>query len=420
MGRRHRNRHGANGRNGNGGAIGAPAGDEALAPTYVTVRQSLWNAESDTPVLALEGLRPWEEIRGPALLLEDDQPDGTDAFIADSRDPQQLDLTQLAALAIEAAQAAQGILEGQDAQDAKERDELVAETPVLVLEQEADERATLQADGASPGVADNPELRPVLVLEPEPPVEVQAELPLVIALPERAEDPVDDAAAVVADAEPAADTEPAPPEAPPDPSELLYQEGRSASAAGRAEEARELYRRVLVERPSHIGARNNLALLLEASGDQRGALAEFDRALDADSENPTLLTNRGALLGAMGRYAAAERDLKKVLRIDPTHPEALFDIGVVMTKKGLWAEAVPQLRRAVELDPSKGPAYFYLGEALNHVDDLYGAMAAYQRASELMPSHPRALYGLGIVYDRLGRPDDAARMYRRSREVGRR
>ncbi len=408
MSRRHRNRHGADGRTGNGGAIGSPAGDDALAPTYVTVRQSLWNAESDMPVLALEGLRPWEEIRGPALLLEDDQPDGTDAFIADSRDPQQLDLTQLEALAREAAQAAQ---DASHAQDERERDEVGAKAPVLEPE----------ADGSSPGVADDPEAqRPVLVLEPEPPVEVQAELPLVIDQLERAQDPVDDAEPVVAEAEPAAETEPATSEPPPDAIELLYQEARAASAAGRAEEARELYRRVLVERSSHIGARNNLALLLEASGDQRGALAEFDRALDADSENPTLLTNRGALLGAMGRYAAAERDLKKVLRIDPTHPEALFDIGVVMTRKGLWAEAVPQLRRAVELDPSKGPAYFYLGEALNHVDDLYGAMAAYQRASELMPSHPRALYGLGIVYDRLGRPDDAARMYRRSREVGRR
>jgi Flp pilus assembly protein TadD len=81
---------------------------------------------------------------------------------------------------------------------------------------------------------------------------------------------------------------------------------------------------------------------------------------------------------------------------------------------------VPQLRRVVELDPTRGAAYFYLGEALNHIDDLYGAMAAYQRAAELMPDHPRALYGLGIVYDRLGRPDDAARMYRKSREIGRR
>jgi Flp pilus assembly protein TadD len=57
---------------------------------------------------------------------------------------------------------------------------------------------------------------------------------------------------------------------------------------------------------------------------------------------------------------------------------------------------------------------------LNHVDDLEGALTSYRRAAELQPDNPRALYGLGIIYDRLARPDDAAYMYRRAREVGRR
>ena len=56
-------------------------------------------------------------------------------------------------------------------------------------------------------------------------------------------------------------------------------------------------------------------------------------------------------------------------------------------------------------------------EALNHVDDLEGALSSYQRAVELRPNDSRALYGLGIVLDRMNRPDDAAQMYRRSREL---
>jgi Flp pilus assembly protein TadD len=35
----------------------------------------------------------------------------------------------------------------------------------------------------------------------------------------------------------------------------------------------------------------------------------------------------------------------------------------------------------------------------------------------LRPNDARALYGLGIVLDRMNRPDDAAQMYRRSREL---
>jgi tetratricopeptide (TPR) repeat protein len=207
---------------------------------------------------------------------------------------------------------------------------------------------------------------------------------------------------------------------PPDPSEQLYARARTAADDGRPGEAMALYRELIAQNPRHVRARNNLALLLDASSDHQGALAELDHALEQDAEHTTLLTNRGALLGAQGRYAAAERDLRRVLRVEPSNVEALFNLGVVMTKKGLWSEAAPLLRRATELDPSRGPAYYYLGESLNHVDDLAGALAAYQRAAELQPSNARALYGLGIIYDRLARPDDAAAMYRKSREVGRR
>jgi Flp pilus assembly protein TadD len=71
----------------------------------------------------------------------------------------------------------------------------------------------------------------------------------------------------------------------------------------------------------------------------------------------------------------------------------------------------------LELDSSRAIAYYYLGEALNHVDDLDGALHCFQRAVELRPNDSRALYGLGIVLDRMNRPDEAAQMYRRSREL---
>ena len=369
MGRsRRRNRHGMPEETQNTGTVEnvisiTPV--ETLAPTYVPVTPSPWSAESDTPALALEGVEPWGEIPGPAIAIEDDPGPSLDV-LPDSLDPSQLIL-------------APG-----------------AETTTMT---EAVE------------VVDD---RPILLLESEPPVEVQAELPLTIpSVPVvRADDDTiaaTEAPEVIAEPEPVVD-----------PVEVRFQEGRAAADEGRSADARAIYRDVIAQRPTHLSARNNLALLLERGGDSQGALSEYDRALELDAEHATLLTNRGALLGAMGRYAAAERDLKKVLRADANHLEALYNLGVVMTRKGLWGEAVAQLRRVVEIDPMRGVAYFYLGEALNKVDDLYGAMAAYQRAAELLPEHARALYGLGIVYDRLGRPDDAARMYRRSREAGKR
>lgn len=275
---------------------------KTLAPLYVSVGAAAWHAESDAPVLALDGLKPWEEIRGPALAL--DEPPAPTLLHADSKDPAQMDF-------------------GPGANST-----------------------------AAPGDPDD-----------------------IAALPPVTGEPI----------EPEASEPP-----PPDPRDIAA--AQAVSVAG--------------ERAGR--------------GDQQGALAILDRAVDADPDHPLLLVERGGLLGHMGRYAAAERDLKRVLRVEPSHPHALYALGVVMTKKGLWGEAVPLLRHAVELEPQRASAHYYLGEALNHVDDLRGALAAYQAAAELMPDNPRALYGLGIVYDRLGRPDDAARMYRQSREIGRR
>jgi len=323
-----------------------------LTPTYVTVRPDASYAEPTpvdppvaAPVLPLEGLDPWAEIAGPALLVEE-PPTAEVAGLTFSH-PDQLEL-------------------------------------------EAWESDPASGDGMPNGLPHT----------------------------ERAGEPMtaSDGGAPGPEAEPADTTPPKPS----DPAEMLYAEARSAAEEGRTADALALYRGILAQWPQHLRTRNNLALLLDAAGDHPGALAELDRALEMDPEHTTLLTNRGALLGTLGRYAAAERDLRRVLRVEPANVEALYNLGVVMTKKGLWGEAVPHLQRVTELAPERAAAFYYLGEALNHVDDLLGALAAYQRATELQPRNARALYGLGIIYDRLARPDDAALMYRKAREVARR
>jgi tetratricopeptide (TPR) repeat protein len=369
------------GRNGNGHSAELARLIETLSPVYVPVVSE--RPPALAPVLELEGLDPWTEIRGPALALDEEVEDDGVAVL-ECHDPAQLRLEPADFSSEPASEAAP-----------EDGPAPVSEVEMSAGDADADEAADASAD----------------------PIEAESE-----TRDRPAEEPSEEPAGASEGVEPVAAVEPvavAPPP-PPDPAEILYGEARAAADAGRADEAKQLYRQVLATHPAHVRARNNLALLLDAEGNHEAALAELDRAIDVEPESGTLLVNRGALLGAMGRYAAAERDLKKVLRVEPANGEALFNLGVVMTKKGLWTEAIPQLRRAVELDPERGAAHYYLGEALNHTDDLGGALASYQRAAELQPGNPRALYGLGIIYDRLARPDDAARMYRRAREVGRR
>lgn len=151
--------------------------------------------------------------------------------------------------------------------------------------------------------------------------------------------------------------------------------------------------------------------------DPERTLAALDEGLAAQPESVPLLLDRAKQLGVMGRYAAARADLERALALDPTNLTVRTALGIVLLRKGLWASAVPHLSEVVEAESWSPTAWFYLGEALNHIDDLDGALAAFVRATELDPRHAKALHGQGMVLDRLHRPDEAALLYRRSREA---
>jgi tetratricopeptide (TPR) repeat protein len=167
----------------------------------------------------------------------------------------------------------------------------------------------------------------------------------------------------------------------------------------------------------HASGNRTIDSLAPIRSQAERALAKLDDAVAAQPDSVPLLLERATQLGSMGRYAAARTDLEHALLFDPASVTVRSALGIVLLRKGLWAEAIPHLRLVVETESWSPTAWFYLGEALNHVDDLDGALAAFGRAAELDPHHAKALYGQGVVLDRLRRPDDAARLYRRSREV---
>jgi len=201
------------------------------------------------------------------------------------------------------------------------------------------------------------------------------------------------------------------------PVERLYRRALEATSRGRPAEAIQRYRELLTVEPGHLAARNNLAALLEASGDPHDALEQLTAALRLQPDDVSMLVSRGAIHGRIKQYAEAEADLRRALRLDPDHVEAHLALGLALWRKGVPKEAAVALERAIQLEPHNAAAYYYLGEAQNQAGDLPAARAALEQAATLQPDG-RSYRLLGRVLDRMGKYDEAQAMYRRAREAG--
>ena len=169
--------------------------------------------------------------------------------------------------------------------------------------------------------------------------------------------------------------------------------------------------------PGSVKTAIELASALDKRGNIEGALSALQRAIDAGADAVPLRCARAKILSGRLRYDDAEAELRRAAKLKPDDSDVLLQQGILACRRAKWRDAVEPLAKVSQLDQQSAQAHFYLGEALNKLDRLDGALAAYQRAAELEPENFRALKGVGIVFDRMGRPAEAATFYRRARDA---
>ena len=167
----------------------------------------------------------------------------------------------------------------------------------------------------------------------------------------------------------------------------------TACAALASEQSERLYSRGLVD--FHAGR-------------YAEALKLFDRAVQADPNDPYALYYRGVTEGRMGDYSAAVTDLRSAVEKKPDLPQAPLELGGALVQAGNNRDAIPWLEAAQRDPASDGQASLLLGVAQFRLGDLDTARANLTRAATADPTLAvPARYYQGVVDYRAGRTADA-------------
>ncbi|THD71653.1 MAG: methyltransferase domain-containing protein [Bradyrhizobium sp.] len=95
----------------------------------------------------------------------------------------------------------------------------------------------------------------------------------------------------------------------------LAAEASRLRGAGRINEAQEVCRQILAREPAHVQSLNLLGLMAQASGDHRGAVKMFAKAIASDEVNAACYYNAGNSYQALGNRAKASAHFSKALAL---------------------------------------------------------------------------------------------------------
>lgn len=133
-----------------------------------------------------------------------------------------------------------------------------------------------------------------------------------------------------------------------------------AGRLGRYRDAEALLRRALELAPGFKPARANLATVLHRQNKPTEALAELDRLLDDDPDNPGHANLKAAALGRIGEFEEAIQLYEAVLGKAGDQPKIWMSYGHVLKTVGRQANSIAAYRRAAELRPALGEVWWSL------------------------------------------------------------
>jgi tetratricopeptide (TPR) repeat protein len=168
-----------------------------------------------------------------------------------------------------------------------------------------------------------------------------------------------------------------------------------------------LWSDVVKKSPNKARPNHNLGMALANQGMLDKAIAQYQKALQADPKYYESNIIWGKTLENRGQIDAAGEQYLAALRIKPNSSVAHNNLGVVLYKKGQFSEAIDHFMLALQIRQSYEEAYFNLGMVLARQGKTDEAISRFYQTIRLNPDYAEAHSNLGSMYLNKGDADKA-------------
>lgn len=184
--------------------------------------------------------------------------------------------------------------------------------------------------------------------------------------------------------------------------DVLFEAATQLAGLGSSDDARDVFRRALEQRPSDFRLRLNHALLTLARGAPTRAIAELSRLRSEQPGSPIVLTNLGAAVLASGEPSVAAVHLEEAIARDPDSVPAHLLLTRAYLASGDLARAASASGALLAREPFVGEAHALAAEIALRQGDAAVAVLHAERARQQAPYdapfamlHASALHAVG-------------------------
>jgi Flp pilus assembly protein TadD len=166
-----------------------------------------------------------------------------------------------------------------------------------------------------------------------------------------------------------------------------FEEGVTASRAGRHDEAIEKFKAAIALAPNCFDCHFNIGVAYMAKKDEKAAEAAWKQALEVKADYPEALNALSTLYNNQKRFEEAAAMSAKAAAASGAggNADATFNQGIILWNQGKIAEAKAKFEETIAMNASHADAHYQLGMALLNEGKLPEAVGAFEAYLKLAP-----------------------------------